>query len=325
MKKHLVLILAFLLTLLTVGCTGFQDEEAVKLIDHGFIVDIDQSGHRLLVTEKWEGNGQQPQAAWLKVHEGTSITGPNQKNILFQDLRTGLSVEVWNLGPVAESYPVQAEAAKIVVKNDGEESIAVSKALAHLKGTELRFIQQVSFDQEKGVWTVKISELGSTQVLHVNLQTGKVTEPSTTQKPEPQPQKPKPEPQNKPDSEQPKPEENPPAPSKPDIVAENGAFRIFEPAPDTVVGKTLVVRGEARVFEAVLSYSLEDGHRVLAEGHVMASQGAPEWGSFEIKINVDQVTSPSGVLTIYEASAKDGSPIHVLNIPVKFEEEIIER
>ena len=30
----------------------------------------------------------------------------------------------------------------------------------------------------------------------------------------------------------------------------------------------------------MLSYSLEDGHEILAEGHVMASKGAPEWGKF---------------------------------------------
>lgn len=324
MKKQLVLLLAVLLTLLTVGCGSFKEKEAIKLIDHGFIVDIDQSGQRLLITEKWEGNDRQPNAAWLEIKEETTITGPNQKNIAFEDLRTGFSVEVWNKGALAESYPVQAEAAKIVVTNDGDESAAVSKALAHLKGTDLRFIQQVSFDQEKEVWTVKVAELGSTHVLQVNLQTGEVTEPSNTPKPKPQPQKPMPEPQKKPDADQPKNDENPSVPSHPDIVAENSAFRIFAPAPHATVGKTLVVKGEARVFEAVLSYSIEDGHRVLAKGHVMASKGAPEWGSFEIKITLDQVTSPAGVLTIYEESAKDGSPIHVLNIPVKFKDEIIE-
>lgn len=54
-----------------------------------------------------------------------------------------------------------------------------------------------------------------------------------------------------------------------------------------------------------------------------ASKGAPEWGNFEIPISIDQVTSPSGVLSIFEASAKDGSPRNVLNIPVKFKEELI--
>ena len=43
-------------------------------------------------------------------------------------------------------------------------------------------------------------------------------------------------------------EEPAPAPSTPDIVAENEAFRIFEPKPDTIVDKTLKVSGEQLVF-----------------------------------------------------------------------------
>lgn len=109
----------------------------------------------------------------------------------------------------------------------------------------------------------------------------------------------------------------------PVIVAENEAFRIYAPADDAVVGTTFKVTGEARVFEAAFSYSFEDGHNVLAEGHVMADQGAPEWGKFEFEVTFKEATSPYGILVIYESSAKDGSPVHQLEIRVKFEDGIV--
>ncbi|GFN32844.1 Gmad2 immunoglobulin-like domain-containing protein [Paenibacillus xylaniclasticus] len=110
---------------------------------------------------------------------------------------------------------------------------------------------------------------------------------------------------------------------EPVIVAENSAFRVFEPAENSVVGTTFTVRGEARVFEAAFSYSFEDGHNTLAEGHVMADMGAPEWGQFEFTVTFEKPTSPFGILTLYESSAKDGSPIHKLQIAVQFSEDLL--
>lgn len=107
------------------------------------------------------------------------------------------------------------------------------------------------------------------------------------------------------------------------IVAENKAFRIFSPAPDSTVGQSFVVKGQARVFEAAFSYTFEDGHNNLAEGHVMADIGAPEWGNFEFTVTFDNPTSPTGVLTIYEVSAKDGEPTNQLTLPVKFKADLL--
>src|SRR5690606_40271658 len=43
-------------------------------------------------------------------------------------------------------------------------------------------------------------------------------------------------------------------------VAENEAFRVFTPAPQTVLGNSFTVEGQARVFEAAFTWQLEDGH-----------------------------------------------------------------
>lgn len=105
-----------------------------------------------------------------------------------------------------------------------------------------------------------------------------------------------------------------------EIVAENDAFKVFEPAPDSVVDNEITVRGEARVFEATVSYEFEDGHNILDEGTVTASQGAPDWGEFEIKISFDEVTNDTGMIVLFEESAKDGSRQNELIIPVKVED-----
>ncbi|WP_088042389.1 Gmad2 immunoglobulin-like domain-containing protein [Bacillus sp. EAC] len=98
----------------------------------------------------------------------------------------------------------------------------------------------------------------------------------------------------------------------------NDVFKDISVVREETVNNVFQVEGKASVFEAMFLYRLEDGHNVLAEGSVMADQGAPEWGNFKFKINHKQASSPNGVLTIYVASAKDGSPEHELNIPVQF-------
>lgn len=100
----------------------------------------------------------------------------------------------------------------------------------------------------------------------------------------------------------------------------NSAFEILEPAPFTVVSDRLRLRGKARVFEATFMVRVEDGHNVLAEQPVMASEGAPGWGDFDVEIPLQEMpTSPHGVVHVFEASAKDGSPLHALVIPITFQ------
>ncbi|UPM53563.1 Gmad2 immunoglobulin-like domain-containing protein [Gottfriedia acidiceleris] len=99
---------------------------------------------------------------------------------------------------------------------------------------------------------------------------------------------------------------------------ENDAFKVTSVVNDSTGKNVLIVEGKASVFEATFLYRIEDGHNVLAEGHTMADIGAPEWGNFKLVIKYNQPTSLNGVLTLYVASAKDGQPEHILNIPIQF-------
>lgn len=103
--------------------------------------------------------------------------------------------------------------------------------------------------------------------------------------------------------------QNPPEVS--DDQSESTAFRNI-----TVSGEDgeYVVNGEARVFEAVFFYTVEDGHDyIIEETKVTANEGAPAWSPFELKLSIPEEQLPiNGTLTLelYEKSAKDGSAIN---------------
>jgi hypothetical protein len=75
------------------------------------------------------------------------------------------------------------------------------------------------------------------------------------------------------------------------------------------------ISGEAQVFEAAFSWSVEDGHNELASGHAMTNAGAPEWGNFNFTVDIaEQRENSTLTLVIFESSAKDGSRQHELPV-----------
>ncbi len=83
----------------------------------------------------------------------------------------------------------------------------------------------------------------------------------------------------------------------------------------TVAEKEFRVQGEAQVFEANISWVIEDGHNVLKEGHETTSAGAPEWGKFDFTVTAEKQRENSTLhLILFEGSPKDGSRTHELPI-----------
>ena len=75
------------------------------------------------------------------------------------------------------------------------------------------------------------------------------------------------------------------------------------------------VRGLGQLFEANLSWNVEDGHNVLKSGFATTDAGAPEWGKFDFTVDVQKARANSTLtLVLFEASARDGSPQHELPI-----------
>jgi hypothetical protein len=107
--------------------------------------------------------------------------------------------------------------------------------------------------------------------------------------------------------------------SAPAPVAQSENFRIFTPAPGSTVtvGQPLLVRGQARAFEATFILELEDGHNILARQVVTADNAI--WGNFEVELNFEAPTSPHGTLLFVTESAADGSRREELAIPLQFD------
>jgi hypothetical protein len=94
---------------------------------------------------------------------------------------------------------------------------------------------------------------------------------------------------------------------------------VTTPEPGQKISSPFTLRGNARVFEAMVSYRLKDTDgNVLAKGSVMASAGAPERGDFSTSITFTPKTANSGQLEVFEESMKDGSDINKIIIPVSW-------
>lgn len=102
------------------------------------------------------------------------------------------------------------------------------------------------------------------------------------------------------------------------LFLRNLAFEVHEPQPYTAVGDRVRVRGRARVFEAVFRARVEDEAGTLAEAVVQAREGAPAWGDFDFELAFRREPEDDEVrLVLFEESAEDGSPIHVLTVPLR--------
>lgn len=272
-----------------------KETPAVKIIDKGTI--IQKEGNRWLITAYVEKNGAPYiDAFWFTVNEKTAYRNRGGQNVSPEKISVGAQVEAWHTGAVAESYPAQTVAAKIIVYDDirkvPEDMIgqngAVQAALHSRTGSTAAWaLKKASFDAENGYWNVELVKHETADqpvTVRIDARSGQTL---------------------------------------PIPVAENNAFRVYSPLPGTEAGPTFTVEGQARVFEAAFSWTLEDGHTILAQGHEMAEEGAPAWGHFRFDVSYKKASQPNMMLTLFIYSAKDGSVEHKLTIPLKAPKELV--
>lgn len=104
------------------------------------------------------------------------------------------------------------------------------------------------------------------------------------------------------------------------IAPQEANIRVTSPQPNEEIGLPLVIQGEARVFENTFLYRLrdEDG-TVLVEGFDTAD--APDigqFGPFTVSTMYSAPKGTRGTLEVFSDSAKDGSEINKVIIPVRF-------
>jgi len=95
------------------------------------------------------------------------------------------------------------------------------------------------------------------------------------------------------------------------------AILVQSPGIGERVSSPVTISGSADVFEAVVSIAILDEHRrIVASSFTMATCGTGCRGSYATDVRYDVGTRQPGTIRVYEVSAKDGSPLHVVEIPV---------
>ena len=93
---------------------------------------------------------------------------------------------------------------------------------------------------------------------------------------------------------------------------------VYSPTVGAAVSRDFTVSGLARVFEATVSWRVRDSaQRVIASGVANASLGSSAlWGAFEVTVKLPEPVSGNVTLEVYEASAKDGSEVGLVRVPL---------
>lgn len=99
--------------------------------------------------------------------------------------------------------------------------------------------------------------------------------------------------------------------------AQAPAILVERPLPGDRVSTPVLVTGTANVFEARFLVDIRSAAgTLLARRGVQASAGTGTRGRFAVRIPLAS-TAKDAVVVAYERSARDGSPVHVVRVPVR--------
>lgn len=95
---------------------------------------------------------------------------------------------------------------------------------------------------------------------------------------------------------------------------------VFAPKSNDEIGLPLVIDGAARVFESTFAYRLKDSNgAILVENSAMANApDAGQFGLFHVEASYPEPKGTIGTVEVFEYSAKDGSEINKVIVPVRF-------
>jgi hypothetical protein len=96
-----------------------------------------------------------------------------------------------------------------------------------------------------------------------------------------------------------------------------GPNAVYMPTPGATVGRTFTVSGVAHNFEANVVIRVRDSREVeVYKGSTTATNCCDPGGTFETTVTLPASVSGSVTLEVLEASARDGSDIKVIRIPL---------
>jgi hypothetical protein len=96
------------------------------------------------------------------------------------------------------------------------------------------------------------------------------------------------------------------------------AILVESPLPFEEVTSPLRVTGTANTFEATFMLNVTDGDGLIVyDDFHMATSGTGTRGTFDVTATFEVPRAGIGAVIVFESSAKDGSPIHVVEVPVR--------
>lgn len=111
--------------------------------------------------------------------------------------------------------------------------------------------------------------------------------------------------------------------SAPEVWSESGNISVRSPQPNGLVASPLIVEGMERTFEQNVVLRLRDGNGI--ELVKLSTTGtAPDAGIHglyraELIFEQSKTKTKTGTLEVFQSSAKDGSEIDKVTVPVRFE------
>jgi hypothetical protein len=103
-----------------------------------------------------------------------------------------------------------------------------------------------------------------------------------------------------------------------DFEDETPSILVESPLPFQKVVSPLRATGTANTFEANFEYELADPDgKIIATHFVTATSGSGTRGTFDFTVPFAIARDGLGELIVYERSAKDGTRIHLIEIPIR--------
>lgn len=108
--------------------------------------------------------------------------------------------------------------------------------------------------------------------------------------------------------------------SRPVVFKGEGNIKVSAPKDGDKLTSPFAVSGQARVFEAVVSFRLKDASgKIITAGTALAKGGTSEkFAPFNYQVSIPKTTANAGTLEVYHVSPKDGATQDLVSISVKF-------
>ena len=101
----------------------------------------------------------------------------------------------------------------------------------------------------------------------------------------------------------------------------NEFIQVKSPQKNATIKSSVLISGKANVYEANVRIRISDNNKnILADDFITADGWMDKLYSFEKEISYKTPQTKNGLIEIFEESAKDGSEIYKVEVPVVFEE-----